>query len=163
MSIQRFRTSFRGFNREDVVNYIEYMNNQHKSQVEQLNNQLKAARDEIADGDMKARLEAAEARCAQLEAELAQYTNAEENAELEVYRRAERVERQANERAQQVYDQANAMVAEASVKMGEAAAQIQETSGQLEQYLQAYLDSVTDAKSILSDAQQALGAVKIED
>lgn len=160
MSIQRFRTSLRGFNRDDVVNYIEYMNNQHKAQVEQLNAQLKAAREEC-DGDLKVRLEAAEARCAQLEAQLAEPV--ENPAELEVYRRAERVERQANERAQQVYDQANAMVAEASVKMGEAAAQIEATSGELEQYLQAYLDSVSSAKSILADANAALGAVKIED
>ena len=40
MASMQFRTAFRGFNREDVVHYIEYLNNQHNAVVEQLNNQL---------------------------------------------------------------------------------------------------------------------------
>ena len=36
--LKNFRSAFRGFNRQDVVNYIEYINNTHNAQVEQLNN-----------------------------------------------------------------------------------------------------------------------------
>ncbi len=45
--LQNFRSAFNGFNREDVVNYIAYLNNQHSSKVNQLHNQLKAAQDEL--------------------------------------------------------------------------------------------------------------------
>ena len=42
-TIQHFRTALGGFNRQDVVNYIEYLNNQHNSQIQQLNTQLQTA------------------------------------------------------------------------------------------------------------------------
>jgi len=45
---QTFRSAFNGFRREDVVRYIEYMNNKHNAQVEQLNNQLQTAYAELA-------------------------------------------------------------------------------------------------------------------
>ena len=46
--VKSFRTAFRGFHREDVVHYIEYITNKHNAQVEQLNNQLRAAQEELA-------------------------------------------------------------------------------------------------------------------
>ena len=70
-SVHHFRSAFNGFNREDVVRYIEYLNNQHNAKLEQLNAQLREAKSQSADADLQARLEAAEARCAQLEAQLA--------------------------------------------------------------------------------------------
>ena len=33
--IHNFRTSLRGFNRQDVVTYIEFMTNQHNNQLQQ--------------------------------------------------------------------------------------------------------------------------------
>ena len=41
--IQNFRSALNGFNRQDVVHYIEYLNNQHNAQLEQLNTQLQNA------------------------------------------------------------------------------------------------------------------------
>ena len=41
--IQNFRSALGGFKRGDVVRYIEYMNNQHNTQVAQLNTQLQTA------------------------------------------------------------------------------------------------------------------------
>ena len=35
-----FRSAFNGFNREDVVHYIDYLNTQHSNQINQLNSQL---------------------------------------------------------------------------------------------------------------------------
>lgn len=162
MSIQHFRTALGGFNRQDVVGYIEYMNNQHKAQIEQLNNQLKAAQEaaqQACDQDLKEKLEAAEARCAQLEAMVA----GKADSELETYRRAERTERLANERAKQVCDQANGVIAEASVKVEEAAAHVDAVAGQLQAHLQAYMDSVSEAGTILSDAQSVLGSIHFEE
>ena len=46
---QRFRSAFHGFNREDVVNYIEYLNNHYTAQVQQLNNQLQEAKGPVSE------------------------------------------------------------------------------------------------------------------
>ena len=43
---QNFRASFNGFNREDVVHYLEYINAKHSNQISQLtaeNQELRAA------------------------------------------------------------------------------------------------------------------------
>ena len=80
---KHFRSAFNGFNREDVVNYIEYLNNQHNSQVEQLNNQLQVALAKTsAGGDdaLRAELDAALEKCAQLEQQLADYAEQPEYA-----------------------------------------------------------------------------------
>ena len=34
--LQNFRTAFNGFNREDVVHYLEYLNTRHQNQINQL-------------------------------------------------------------------------------------------------------------------------------
>ena len=39
---QPFRTAFRGFDREDVVRYIEYLNNHYTKQLEDLTGQTAA-------------------------------------------------------------------------------------------------------------------------
>ena len=38
--VHNFRSALGGFNREDVVRYIEYINNKHNTEIAQLNNQL---------------------------------------------------------------------------------------------------------------------------
>ena len=58
-----FRGAFNGFNREDVVHYIEYLNTKHTAQI----NQLRSEMDELR----KAAADAAQTAAA-LEAEKAQ-------------------------------------------------------------------------------------------
>lgn len=155
----RFRSSFRGFNREDVVHYIEYLNNYYNAQLEQLRAQIQPAQSD--DAQLLARLEAAEARCAQLEAELAEkaentpaVVNPTEE-ELEAYRRAERAERQARERAQQIYTQANAILADVTLKAETASAQIAATADQVAVKLQG-------TKAAFEEAVAALYAIRPE-
>ena len=156
-TVKHFRSAFNGFNREDVVNYIEYLNNHHKSQVEQLNTQLQTALSKpSADGDLQAKLDEALARCAQLEAQLQKDPTAQPDTELEAYRRAERAERLAMERAQQIHDQANAVLADTTAKIEASAAQMAE---QLQQY-QACIDS---SKAVLQDAVASLAAIRPEE
>ena len=71
---QHFRTAFRGFNREDVVHYIEYLNNHYTRQLDDLSTQLQAAQAAApaANADLEAKLQEALDRCAQLEAQLAE-------------------------------------------------------------------------------------------
>ena len=111
-----FRNSFNGFNKEDVVRYLEYLQNKHASQVAELRTELaQAEQDRIFAQEAKAELEELRSQVAQLEAErdaavtradaleTALCTARNEKAaaterseeELEAYRRAERAERTA--------------------------------------------------------------------
>lgn len=75
-----FRSAFNGFNREDVVHYIDYLNTQHSNQINQLNSQLEllrsrqeaAASDDADDslvGQQAARIRELFDRCSALEQE----------------------------------------------------------------------------------------------
>lgn len=153
-NFQNFRSALGGFNRQDVVNYIEFLNQKHNSQLEQLNTQLQNARDELyqlksaaVGNDLQAQLDAALARCEELEAQLD--GSAPKDTELEAYRRAERAERKAQERAAQIYAQANAVLADATVKVeaasGEMTAMVEQIATRLEsskQELQAAVDAM---------------------
>ena len=165
--LKNFRSAFRGFNRQDVVNYIEYINNTHNAQVEQLNNQLQAALAQPTDEELKAKLEAAEAKIAELEETLAQQDRAVlsdgascTEQELEAYRRAERVERVAKERAEQIYAQANGVLAEATLKAESASAHIGAIADQVSNQLKEYQDSVLETKATFQEAVATLYAIK---
>ena len=161
---QRFRSAFNGFNREDVVNYIEYLNNRHAAERDQLNTQLQEAKGAVsADvvADLQAQLDAALARCAELEEKLiVQESTARK--ELEAYRRAEEAERKANERAREIYAQAQAAL-DGATNMAEAAAEefnqvAQRTAQQLKEYQSSIAATVESFKS----AAASLNAVKPE-
>lgn len=159
MAMQHFRSAFNGFNRQDVVRYIEYLNAQHNAQVEQLNNQLQN-RAVPADTQLHAQLDAALAKCAQLEAELAAATPAvTTEQELEAYRRAERAERVAQERAQNICTQANAVLADTTAKAEAATARIAELAQQATTQLQAYQDAINGSQALFREAVEALYAI----
>jgi len=162
---QQFRSAFNGFNRQDVVQYIEYMTNKHKAQLEQLNTQLQNARQELAqvapaqDQQLKEQLDAALARCAALEAQLAEsgtpVAASSTSDELEAYRRAERTERLAQERAAQIYAQANAVLADASSKLDAAVSGMTGFMDEVSQKLSA-------SKQELQSAVDAMYAIRPE-
>lgn len=162
--IQNFRTALGGFNREDVVRYIEYLNNQHNSQVEQLNTQLQTAHEALAKAAasntdaLQEKLASAEARCAELEAQLARNGQAPilSGDELEAYRRAERAERLARDRASQIYTQANAVLADATVKAEAASDSMNDVAAQLTAQLE-------QAKQSLQEAVAAMYAIRPEE
>ena len=165
-AVHSFRSALGGFNREDVVRYIEYMNNKHTSEVEQLNSQLQAAREALEqataadNSQLQAQLDAAQARCAELEEQLAgQVSGAapvQAGDELEAYRRAERAERLARDRASQIYNQANAALADATVKL-EA---ISDSMGSLTQQITEQLQT---SKQQLQEAVAAMYAIRPEE
>ena len=145
-----FRSALGGFNRSDVVNYIEFMNTQHSAQVAQLNTQLQNAQEALAQaqktdtGELQSQLDAAQARIAELEAALAA-KGAPTDSELEAYRRAERAERMAQERAAQIYAQANAVLADATLKVQSAADGIKNVAEQVTQQVQASEQQLQEA------------------
>ena len=167
-AFQNFRGAVGGFNREDVVRYIEYINNKHSSQINQLNTEMQALQEELAQlrgqTDLSAQLEEANARIAQLEQERdALAVQVEQMAdrpqtdsELEAYRRAERAERMARDRAAQIYAQANAALADATVKVEAASEAMTAMADQLSFQAQ-------DAKNRLRDAVASLYAIRPEE
>ena len=74
-----FRTSINGFNRKDVVRYIEFLNNKHAAQINQIRTETDELRAELALARQaparsmrrEAELAATKKRCADLEAALA--------------------------------------------------------------------------------------------
>ena len=165
MAVQHFRSAFHGFNREDVVRYIEFLNNQHNAQIEQLNNQLQAAsRYQSKDSDLQVQLNAALEKCAQLEAQLAAAPTpaTATEQELEAYRRAERAERVAQERAQEICTKANAILADATTKAEAVAIQITSLTQQASAHLMACQEAISGTQDLFQDAVSALYALKPE-
>lgn len=160
--IQNFRSAIGGFNRQDVVRYIEYLNNQHNSQIEQLNTQLQTAQEALAkamsNDDLQAQLDAALARCAELEVQLTQngQTPVLSGDELEAYRRAERAERLARDRAAQIYAQANAALADATVK-------VEAISDGMNALTEQFSARMEDGKKQLQEAVACLYAIRPEE
>jgi len=188
--VKTFRTALNGFNRQDVVKYIEYMNNRHNSQVQQLNNQLAAAQAKAQEdpgriAQLEAALAAAEAekqaltqRVEELEQEkealtqqaAAQPQQSSEAAaalttthELEAYRRAERAERQANERARALCDKANAVLADVTLQTDNYAKVMDEACQDLMNALEAYKAAAAQNRPKLDEAARSLSAIRAVD
>ena len=186
---QNFRSAFNGFNREDVVHYLEYLNTKHTNQVNQLTAENDALRQRVEAlpelenqqsvissledrcDELTRQLEAARARCAELEQQLAQSAAPEQNAEtpalspiasdeLEAYRRAERIEREAKERAELVYFQANSVLTEASAKVDGISADITEMADKVMSQLTQLQVAVSSSKQALQDASSIMGAIR---
>lgn len=187
---QSFRSAFNGFNREDVVRYLEYLNNKHTAQINQLTQENEALRAQLERQetenhdplaavleqcqDLTAQLEQAQQRCAQLEQELAakvepapEEPEASASAlspsaaeELEAYRRAERIEREARERAELVYFQANGVLTEASAKVDGVAGEITDMADQVMRQLTQLQMAISNSKQALQDASSIMGTIR---
>ena len=143
---QNFRSAFNGFNRQDVVHYLEYLNTKHQDQVDSLTAeaddlrrqlesfQAQSAQIAMLGAQLSAMTEERDALRAQVEqmqaAEAVQepQPETEESSqtteELDSYRRAQQVERSARERVELVYHQANGVLNEAIAKVDTATAEI---------------------------------------
>ena len=190
-----FRSAFNGFNREDVVRYIEYINTKHAGEISQLNTELDYLRsrqpelpspvaadapedDTVA--QQAARIRELFDRCNALEEELkavqaekAQLAQQLEGAhrqqdsvqcrmeeELEAYRRAERTERYARERAENLYRQANGALADATVKVDDAATQVSQMTDRVIAQLTELQDAVLGSKQALRDAAATMYTIR---
>ena len=180
-----FRTALNGFNREDVVHYIQFLNSKHAADLNQLNAELLYLRnkqaeqpapktDEIVE-QQAARIRELFDRCAALEQELetAKAANVQLAAqiqqdsgrnrleeELEAYRRAERTERYARERADNLYRQANGALADATVKVDEAAQQFSQMTDNVVAQLSDLQNAIAGSKQALRDAAATLYTIR---
>ena len=184
---QNFRSAFNGFNREDVVHYLEYINTKHTNQVNALTAEAEELRARLAQQpdeaqlflleqlqvqctELTERLEEAEAQKVQLEqrcAELEQQLEGKQDsaapvpsAELEAYRRAERAEREAKERAELVYYQANGVLTEATAKVDSIAIEITDMADQVMSQLTQLQMAVSSSKQALQDASSIMNIIR---
>lgn len=182
MAVHNFRGAFHGFNREDVVRYIEYTNTKHADQLNQLRSEnqtllkeLEAMRADTAkQSDLAAQLEAVTAQLeavkAQREADQAELAELREQAansaqalakeELEAYRRAEQAERAAKERAAQLYRQATGTLADAATHIDTAAGNFRQVAERMSEHMLELQAAVDASKNALLDASDILCAIR---
>ena len=187
---QNFRSAFNGFNREDVVHYLEYLNTKHSNQVNQLTAENETLRQQVEAlpdaesqrllvasleekcAELTRQLEQSQSRCAELEQQLEQSHCAvpeqvqepalspSASEELEAYRRAERIEREAKERAELVYFQATNVLTEASAKVDGISSDITEMADKVMTQLTQLQVAVSSSKQALQDASSIMGAIR---
>ena len=207
------RSAFNGFNREDVVHYIEYLNANYEKQIKQLKADLATmqrdsflpeANEELEEqlAEMQEQFDQQEslltalnvekdelmAKCSQLEAVLAVLTTenkdlsdkvaqleaqlaaAEKNSavteqsrftpsmeeELAAYRRAERVERQANERANALYRNLRTALQDTVSKADQAVSNLDNISGQFNAQINTMRDALLESKTNLDHSLYTL-------
>lgn len=189
-----FRSSLHGFNRQDVANYLEYLNNRHAAQVNQLNTDLEALRRQAEAPVEDPQRAALEARCRELEQQLAAARKERDealaqkeaveqkleaaqrdreeallrssgekldaNRELEAYRRAERTERVARERAEQVYSETGTVLTQASNRIEAALRQMTGISQQVTGQLDTLQTAIASSRLALQDAAQTIDKLK---
>ena len=187
---QSFRSALNGFNREDVVHYLEYLNTKHSNQVNQLTAENETLRQQVEAlpdaesqrllvasleeecAELTRQLEPSQSRCAELEQQLEQSHCAvpeqvqepalspSASEELEAYRRAERIEREAKERAELVYFQANSVLTEASARVDGISSDITEMADKVMTQLTQLQVAVSSSKQALQDASSIMGAIR---
>ena len=193
---QNFRSAFNGFNREDVVHYLEYINTKHNNLVNQLtseNQELRAAAQQPAVEDqselveslqaqceeltaqleeeknrcaeLTGKLEALQLRCQELETQTETVTPAETisvlaSEELEAYRRAERIEREARERSELIYFQASSVMKEADARLDGAVTELTEVTDQVLSQLTQLQVAASNGKIALQDAAAVLNTIR---
>ena len=179
---QSFRSAFNGFNRQDVVHYLEYINTKHQTQVNELTAEADDLRRQLED------LQAKTTQVAKLEAQLAAMTEERDALhtqleqmqaaevvqeprpemdggsqvadELDSYRRAQQVERSARERAELVYHQANGVLNEAIAKVDTATAEITAKTDEAMSQLTQLQMAVSTSKQALQDAASLMNTIR---
>ncbi len=191
---QNFRSSLHGFNRQDVANYLEYLNNRHAAQVNQLNTDLEELRRQVQTPAADPQRLILESRCRELEQQLRQAQSERDealaqkedalrkledarkdredallrvsgekldaNRELEAYRRAERTERVARERAEQVYSETGTVLTQASNRIDTALRQMTGISRQVSTQLDTLQAAISSSRLALQDAADTIEKLK---
>lgn len=173
-----FRSAMGGFNREDVVRYIEYMNTKHAEELASLNEEMEQLRKNARTPEDQAHTEALEATCADLTAQLEQAlaekaaleakcaeletkaNSATQEQELDAYRRAEAIERQAKDRSQQLFNQAAGTLAQATTQVDDAATAFIGVADEVTSKLDALRRSIEHSKNALRDAATTMYGIR---
>ena len=182
-SVQNFRAAFHGFNREDVVRFLEATAARHAAEVNQLRDDVKRLEEELAsprDRQTQPDREEWEARQAENASLKAQIEELEtqltepaappsagektdwEGEELAAYRRAELVERQARNRAAQMYHRVNGLIADLAARMEESKAGMDQAAEALGQALDRLQRALDDGLAVLTEGAATLKTMELE-
>ena len=132
MTEQNFRTAFNGFNREDVVQYIEEMNAKHAAEISQLNSDMQYLQEKLTQYE-----DLAEEGGEDTNPELEQRVEDQANALVEQSDRIAELEHQLAE-AQEAAQAAEALLEETEAQLQAALAHNQEVQIQQDAELAAY-------------------------
>ena len=186
--MQQFRSSLNGFNRYDVVNFIESMTNEHereKQELKKVNTQLsaEAAKAQEEKAALYAQIASLEAEKAELEdvvevlqgqivemmteepADDIEDTAASEpvptanEQELEAYRRAEAVERNAVQRANRLYEQMASVCSDFTDRVTRSDDEIKVLYSDLSANLTRLQEALADIKLVFDNAPERIKAL----
>lgn len=177
---QNFRTAFNGFNRDDVVRYLEYLNTKHQNQLNQLNQEAQELRSQLAQQpqaqpdpeletlrqqvqELTQQLEQAQQRCQELEEAAAQQPTQlppPQAQELHTYRRAEQMETLARQRSELVYHQTAGILAQATGRVDNASSQLTQAADQVLGQIAQLQVAVSGSKQALQDAAALMKAIR---
>ena len=143
------------------------------SALKELQNENKVLRNQLQDLKAEAaeKEKAMEDRCAVLEAELKTCKSQETNVqpekdlaeqELEAYRRAERAERVANEKADLIYHRTNSVLDEASGKIDGASLELSALAEKINAQLQQMQYSINSSKIALKSAVETMHGLRTD-
>ncbi len=181
---QNFRNAFNGFHREDVVRYLEYINTKHTALVNQLTSEAQQLRELLdnqpsADSleetvaaltqerdDLLAQVAALTARCEELEQQLTEPVETppaptgDVSQELEAYRRAERTERVARDRAARLYGRMDTALAEVTAQAETVSAQVVAAADQVMVQVSQLQTAVVTGKQALQEAAAQMQTIR---
>ncbi len=175
-----FRSALGGFNREDVVRYLEHINAKHQNQINQLTCELEELRSQAQEDQselvtalqeeniaLAQELMAARAALKELQEKAPEEAPApaedpilDVTPELETYRRAERIEREARERSELIYFQANSVIKEAGARLDNAMTDLTEVTDQVLSQLTQLQVAASNGKIALQDAAAVLNTIR---
>ena len=178
MTLDRnFRAAINGFNRSDVVNYIEECSINHERALRQLRDEnarlradlekLQAEKDALEAGQPEPEAPEAEVTAAPEAPEAAPQTEApaapepvSSGEELAAYRRAEAVERSARNRAAALCRQVNEIVDNASQKFESSRGDVNALMSDLNICLRRLNDTFADLRMTFDDTAGAFASVE---
>ena len=108
---QKFRGAFNGFHREDVVNYIARLTHEHQTQVNGMKTEMGFLQEELAqEREKNAQL------LKQINELLTQAKEKRAQEELELFRQAEKTQREAEQQVSLAYEKAEAVLAASKLR-----------------------------------------------
>lgn len=182
--VQNFRSAFHGFNRDDVVSFLESLSSRHTAQVNQLKDDIRRLenRPMVAanDADLKElRQELEELRrendALRQENESLKETvstlreqpdtqpeSGLQEEELAAYRRAESVERLARQRASQLCDRVNGLLADLSARLAVSRQDMDSAVEDMGQSLETLQNALDASQETLRSGEASLQAFRME-
>lgn len=165
-----FRSSLHGFNRVDVIDFLEKLSASHETELRERDEELRILREELADAKSAVELAQAEIDLLRLGEETApdeepapqpeEPVRPDPRMELEAYRRAERYEREAKARAEKLCADACDAVRQAGVQMEDRQTRLYSVTDALDADFAALQAAVSEILGEMSNTRDRLSRME---